>query len=102
MSTELCSMEPERRASATSLHDFVIDRSVRSVYGPRRMGRGSLAESVMQAASEAGISVSLYPDVSGDMVVSIDPVDPIPGKDVIFTVDLCHQTVAAMRVPDRM
>lgn len=100
MSTELCSMEPERRASDTSLRDFVSDRSIRSVYGPRRMGRESLAASVAEAASEAGISVSFYPDVSGDMVVSIDPVDPIPGKDVVFTVDLCHQTVAAMRVPN--
>ena len=100
MSIELCSMEPERRASATTLRDFVLDRRLRSVYGPRRMGRGSLAESVMVAASEAGISVSLFPDVSGDRVVSIEPVDPIPGKDVIFTVDLCHQTVAAMRAPN--
>ena len=61
------------------------------------MGRQALADNILEVCGLEGIRASAYPDTSGDTVVSIDPVDPIPGKDVIYTVDLCHQTVAAVR-----
>ena len=97
MSTELCSMEPERHASSTSAHDFVTDRGIRSLYGPRRMGRDALIRDIVSAAEDLSVTVSVYPDTSGEMVVSREEIPPIPGKDVIYTVDLCHQTVAAVR-----
>ena len=90
-------MEPERHSSKTSACDFVTDRSIRSLYGPRRMGRDALMRDVVSAAEELSVSVSVYPDISGDMVVSREEIPPIPGKDVVYTVDLCHQTVAAVR-----
>ena len=97
MTTELCSMEPERRASPGSVLRFLTDRNMRSLYGPRRMGRDALITDMLYTARENGLSVSLYPDVSGDTVISRERINHVEGRDMVYTVDLCHQTVAAFR-----
>ncbi len=96
MTTDICAVEDDRDASPGNLSVFVRDRSIRSLHAPRRMGTQRLAESVRDAAVSEGISVSFYPDTSGEMVIAFDRVS-VPDRDVVRVAYLCHQTVAAYR-----
>ena len=98
MSTDLCSMEPEREFPIDNIHIFVRDRRLRALHLPRRMGIDSAADAVKTIAEEEGIAVSVFPDVSGDMVICPGEDRTVPGKDTVSIKYLCHQTLAAFRL----
>lgn len=97
MSSDICSLEPNRTVSDGSVRRFVSDRNIRSLHLPRRLGMEAAASIIMEAAEKEGISASLYPDVSGDTVIVLGDGTEVPGKDTVSIVYLCHQTLAAFR-----
>lgn len=93
-------MEPERGVSPEGVRRFLTDRTLDALNCPRRLGTERLAEIILRTGDDAGTSVSLYPDISGDTVLTFDERD-IPEKDVVCIAYLCHQTVSAFRVRNR-
>jgi len=93
-------MEPERDVSPENVRRFLTDRTLVALNCPRRLGTGRLAEIILRTGKDADINVTLYPDISGDTVLTFGEKN-IPEKDVVCIAYLCHQTVSAYRVKNR-
>lgn len=106
---DLCCIEGDDSGTLDSrMAAFCSDRSMGSVTGPRRMGRGELVDRVAGVLRASGRRVSVFPS---DMVERPDAiifyhwrdideayVSSNPGADVLYGQDLCHQVPAVVRV----
>ncbi len=106
---DICSIEPD---SPDSLPDrmgtYLSDRSVRTLAGPRRMGRSRLVEVLAEYARETGHRVQVVPGEpvdSPDVIIfdhwgniDEDIVQSNPQADLFYGQDLCHQVPAVVRV----
>lgn len=82
---------------------FLCDREGRMLMGIRRMGREAMVDHVYRLALDNGMDVSMYPDVSGSIVILRDWTDSdgsdIPAdRDVVYGQDMCHQYPALGRM----
>ena len=86
---------------------FISDKSIDTVTGIRRMGRDNLVEYVAARCNGAGRMCSIYPDLSGDIIIFkqwhglAEQMRGLREKnsaiDILYGQDLCHQVPAIVR-----
>lgn len=107
-SGELCSKYAEDDLDLQDkIQCFLQDRSIGTVTGIRRMGRENLVKFVAEMCAHMGISSSIFPDTSGDVILfdhweemegpSKEILDKNPKADILYGQDLCHQVPAVVR-----
>lgn len=104
---ELCSKSAENDIDLQSkILCFLNDKNIDAVTGIRRMGRENLVDFLYRMAISHGKSCSIFPDVSGNVVIfyhwgGIDEIikeEKLEDKDILFGQDLCHQVPAIVRM----
>ena len=99
MTTDICSAEPDADIPDERIRTFLLDGTMRTLHFPRRMGIGNIAERMVEIGRTSGISITLSPDRSGDVVITTDVNEENENKDMVYLNSLCHQTVDAFRIP---
>jgi hypothetical protein len=105
---DLCSRESaDYKELRVKIVRFLKSRSADAVTGYRRMERSELVDLTRSICDEIDIPNSVYPDISGSIVIFYhwndmegvldDLLLKKPDIDIIFGQDLCHQVPAIVR-----